>query len=216
MKPVRIVIADDHHLVVQGLKQLLEQDFQVVGTTTKGRAVLGKIQNLKPDVLLLDISMPDISGLQIVRTIQKVLPSLPIIFVTMHQEPPYMTEAFQRGVKGYVLKHNAVSELKTAIKSVLKNRLFLSSHIPRPIREQILARVRGAPIKDLSGNMTDRQQTVLSLLAQGLSNKAVAKKLGVSPSCVAFHKTNIKKTLGLRTLAELTRYAIEQGYAPSG
>ncbi|MCA9469682.1 MAG: response regulator transcription factor [Nitrospira sp.] len=216
MKPIRIVIADDHQLVVHGLQQLLEQDFQVVGTTTNGRAVLHKIKQLKPDVLLLDIAMPNFNGFQVAQSVHHSFPSLPIIFVTMHQEPPYITEAFRVGIKGYVLKHSAVTELKTAIKVVINNRRFLSSHIPRPLREQILAKARGAPIKDLSGKLTARQKIVFTLLAQGLSTQAVAKKLGITSSCVAFHKGNIKKNLGIHSLAELTRYAIEHGYVSSG
>lgn len=216
MKPVRILIADDHQLVLSGIKQLLEQDFQVVGTTTKGRSVMGMVRRLKPDVVLLDVAMPDWGGFRVARALRKHFPALPILFVTMHQEPPFITKAFQMGVKGYVLKHNAVSELKIAIRTVLKNRCHISTHIPRPIREQILVGMQGAPTKDLSGELTARQKTVFCLLAQGLSTKAVSRTLKISPSCVAFHKANIKKTLGFRTMAGWTRYAVEQGYIAGG
>lgn len=209
----RVLLVDDHEIVLQGLQQLLHDDFQVVGTASKGTEVIPLAQDLKPDCVLLDISIGGIDGFDIARELKTCLPQIKLIFVTMHSEPTYVREAFHIGVQGYVLKQSATSELIGAIREVLDNRYYVSPYFPQEVQEKVQLIAEGIPTHDLSGRLTNQQKNVLKLVAKGYSSQDIAKNLGISPSTVAFHKSNIMEALGIHNAADLTKYAIAQGYA---
>jgi DNA-binding NarL/FixJ family response regulator len=210
-KQIKILLADDHALVLQGLKKLLGAEYQVVGEVTDGSVVPQAAVELRPDLILLDISMAHVDGLEAARQVRKIYPRAKIIFVTMNTEPTMIMEAFRVGASGYVLKQSAPSELHTAISTVLRHGWFLSTQIGEDIRENISAQVEGIPTDELSGRLTNRQQSVLRLIASGYTSKQIAKTLGISLRTVAFHRTNIMQALGIRAAADLTKYAVEKG-----
>jgi DNA-binding NarL/FixJ family response regulator len=211
LKPfIRIFMADDHQLVLQGLRTLLKDEFHIIGETHDGSEVVPLSKTLQPDVVLLDISLKPINGFTIAEQLKAQLPQTKIIFVTMHTEPTFVMRAFTIGAAGYVLKHNAASELVEAIHKVLKNGYYLSQKIPGTIRETVMSRIQGIPGQELQGKLTERQREVLGLLAQGLTARQIGHRLNISHSTVAFHTTNIIQALGLRSRAELTKYAMDQ------
>ncbi len=210
VKP-RILLADDHFLALQSLQELLCDDYQVIGAVNDGWEVIQSIKKLKPDLLLLDISMPRLDGLKTAHQVRSLSPGVKMIFVTMHTEPTVIMEAFRVGASGYVLKQSAASELHRAIKAVLNHRWFLASEIPVDLREKIETQIEGIPTDELSGRLTHRQQTVLGLIAQGCTSREISHTLKISLSTVAFHKTNIMKALGIHSPAELTQYAVSNG-----
>lgn len=213
---IRIVTVDDHKLILQGLRSLLGEKFQILGEIHDGNEVVPAVLTLKPDVLLLDISLQQINGFAIAETLKQRLPFMKIVFVTMHTEPTFVMKAFTVGAAGYVLKHNAASELVEAINTVFKNGHYLSGKIPQEIRETVLQLIEGIPCQSLQGNLTGRQKEVLGFLAQGLTAKDIGKRLGISHSTVTFHTRNIMQNLGLKTRAELTRYALDQHLLEGG
>ncbi len=204
-------MADDHTLALQGLRELLKNDYQIVGEVHDGSEVVPAARQLHPDIVLLDISMSRVNGFEAAAQIKTTLPGVRIIFVTMHTEPTIIMEAFQVGASGYVLKHSAASELIYAIQTVLRHEWFLSSQIGGDIREKLSIQIEGMPSDELSGRLTKRQEAVLQLIAQGQSSKHIAQRLNISLSTVAFHKTSIMQALGLKTSAELTKYAVRKG-----
>ena len=207
---IRLVIVDDHKLVLQGLRALLEDEFKILGEVHDGSQVVSTLMTLKPEVLLLDISLQPINGFVIAETLKQRLPLIKIVFVTMHTEPTFVMKAFKVGAAGYVLKHNAASELVEAINTVVKNGYYLSQKIPQQVRETVWQLLEGIPCESLKGKLTQRQREVLGFLARGLTAKEIGTRLGISHSTVAFHTTNIMQSLGLKTRAELTKYAMDQ------
>lgn len=211
MKQARVLLADDHVLVLEGFQRLLDEDFSVVGTAENGQELLDKAQAVRPDVILLDISMPKMNGLDAAQQLKKLLPAVKIVFVTMLSEPTYVTEAFRLGASGFVLKQSAASELVTAVEQVLQNRRFISSHVAPEVRESVLLHPQGAPREGFSGRLTSRQREVLEFLAKGHTTKEIARRLAISAKTVEFHKSKIMHELGIHTPAELTKYAVAHG-----
>jgi DNA-binding NarL/FixJ family response regulator len=207
---IRILMADDHKLVLQGIRSLLEEEFRIVGETQDGREAVILSKKFQPEVVLLDISLKPINGFKIAEEIKKRLPHIKVVFVTMHTEPTFVMRAFKIGAAGYVLKHNAASELVEAIHTVVKNGYYLSQKIPNNVREIVMARKEGIPGQELQGKLTERQKEVLKLVARGLTARKIGMQLNISPSTVAFHTANIIQTLGLKRRAELTKYAMDQ------
>jgi DNA-binding NarL/FixJ family response regulator len=207
---IRILMVDDHQLVLQGIRSLLEEEFKIIGEIHDGTKVVHAAQELQPDVVLLDISLKSINGFVIAEELKKRLPCIKIVFVTMHTEPTFVMRAFKIGAMGYVLKHNAASELVDAINSVVKNNYYLSGKIPENIRDTVLSHIQGIPCQELQGNLTKRQKDVLRLLVQGLTARQIGKQLDISHSTVAFHTNNIIQALGLSRRAELAKYALDQ------
>jgi DNA-binding NarL/FixJ family response regulator len=206
----RILIADDHKLVVEGLQRLLESDFEVVGTVDNGRALLSAAERLKPDVILVDVSMPLLNGIDACARLCALVPSSRVIFLTMHADPSYAAEAFRAGAAGYVLKASATSELVQAIQSVLRGQRYLARALPA----SILTGPR-LPGEARPGHLTPRQREVLQLIAEGRSAKQIAALLGISVKTVEFHKARLMDQLDLRSTAELTRYAVQHGLVAS-
>ena len=201
----RLLIADDHTLVAEALKGLLEPEFQVVGIVNNGRDLLQVAQDLKPNVVILDIAMPQLNGLDAGEQLKRLMPSCKLVYLTMNMAPDVAAEAFRRGASGYVVKSSAAEELVTAIRRALRSESYLSPLITRDTVEFLLR--SGQTIKEK--RLTPRQSEILQLLAEGLSMKEIANVLNLKPGTVAFHKYNLMQTLGLKTNAGLLQYAIK-------
>jgi len=203
----RILLADDHRIVVDGLRQLLEPDFDVVGSVADGRTLVKKARKLDPDVIIADISMPLLNGIEAVRQIKEILPGTRIIFLTMHPDVIYAARAFEAGANGYVLKHSASDELVAAIKSVLRGQTYVSPMIAG----ELMDGYRRASIKldALELEFTPRQREVLQLVVEGKSAAEIADMLCISPRTVEYHKYKMMEKLNLKSSADLIRYAVK-------
>lgn len=213
-KRARLFLVDDHILVLESCKKLLEPHHDIVGEAHSTCDITCQIRAVKPDILLMDITMPAQNGYEAARMLLPSFPSLKIIFVSMHLEPTFIMEAFRAGGKGYVPKQTAGSELLTAIQRVLQNQPYLSPLIPEAVQHTILSQMEGMPGTELSGKLTPRQKEILKLVAQGFSAKDIANLLTISQSTVAFHKSQIVQALGLHSKADLTKYAVQLGLSP--
>lgn len=209
----RILLADDHLLVMEGLRKLLEAEHDLVGTVEDGIALVDMAKELEPDVILLDISMPMLNGIEAARKIKKLLPECKLIFVTMHGDSTYVIEAFRAGASGYLLKRSAASELSQAIRAVLNGQQYLSPLVTKDVLNPLLEPSQDVPLR--LGTLTARQREVLQLVAEGRSAKEIANILKISVKTVEFHKSQIMEHVGLRTTAELTKYAISHGIVSS-
>ncbi|HNP59360.1 MAG TPA: response regulator transcription factor [Nitrospirales bacterium] len=214
LKRARLFLVDDHILVLESCKKLLEPHHDIVGEAHDASDLVSQIRRAKPDILLMDISMPDQNGYEAARVIKIACPSVKIIFVSMHLEPTFIMEAFRAGGEGYVPKQTAGSELLSAIQQVQEKQRYLSPLIPEEVQYAVLAQMDGMPGTELSGKLTPRQQEVLKLVAQGFSAKDIANVLTISQSTVAFHKMQIVQALGLHSKADLTKYAVKLGISP--
>ena len=206
MRP-RLLIADDHTLLLEGIRLMLEPEFELVGSVEDGQSLLVAAKTLKPDIILLDISMPALNGLDAARRIRQFLPSAKLIFLTMHADSDYVTAAFQAGAMGYLLKRAAATELKTAIREVLKGHHYISPLVTRNAIELLISSAK--PGRKPSDRLTPRQREVLQLVAEGRSRKEIASILNITVKTVEFHKARLARELNLHTVADFTRYAIE-------
>ena len=211
MKRPRVLMADDHSLILAGLRKLVEADCEVVGAVEDGRALVEAAQKLRPDLILLDISMPLLNGLEAARQLRCLVPESKLIFLTMHASPTYATEAFQAGASGYLLKRSAASELGLAIASVLQGQHYLTPLLTKEVLDSVLNPSTGERGNPVSGALTARQREVLQLVAEGHGTKEIATILSVSVKTVEFHKSRIMQHLDLHTTADLTKYAITHG-----
>ena len=202
----RLLIADDHTLLAEACKNLLEPEFEVVGIVDNGRELLRMALELKPEVVVLDIAMPQLNGLDAGDQIKRLLPATKLVYLTVNMSPEVAAEAFRRGASGYVVKTSPAAELITAIRRALKSESYLSSIITKET-VSFLLRSRQSYIGEK--RITSRQSEILQLLAEGMSMKEIAGVLNVKPGTVAFHKYRIMETLGLKTNAELIQYALK-------
>jgi DNA-binding NarL/FixJ family response regulator len=210
MKP-RVVLADDHVLMVEGLRSLLAGHVEFVGSAADGRTLVETAIRLKPDIVILDISMPEMNGIEAARLLRKELPGARLIFLTMHADPLYLSEALRLGVSAYVLKHSASMELLKAIEVVKRGETYITPLL----REAGVGsrRLKGEPLA--GADLTSRQREVLQLVAEGKSAKEIAAQLQVSLKTAQFHKSNVMRRLGLHSTAELVKYAVRHGMTPS-
>jgi len=206
MNPIRIVLADDHCLFLEALKKFLEPQFQVVATFNNGYALLKAAPALKPDVIILDIGMPLMNGLNASRRLKKLLPDTKLIHLTMSMDREVAAEAFRSGTSGYVVKSSAGTELVEAIREVLKNKTYITPLITDGSAGSFVQNIERKHNPD---KLTLRQKEVLQLLVEGRSMKEVAFMLNVSPRTVAFHKYAMMENLRLKTSAELIRCAVK-------
>jgi DNA-binding NarL/FixJ family response regulator len=202
----RLLIADDHTLLAEACKNLLEPEFEVVGIVDNGRALLRMACELKPEVVVLDIAMPQLNGLDAGDQIKHLLPATKLVYLTVNMSPEVAAEAFRRGASGYVVKTSAAAELIIAIRRALKSESYLS---PLITKETVGFLLRSRQSYVPEKRITRRQSEILQLLAEGMSMKEIAGVLNVKPGTVAFHKYRIMETLGLKTNAELIQYAIK-------
>jgi DNA-binding NarL/FixJ family response regulator len=209
-KRPRVLIADDHKLVAEACAKLLEAEFDVVGTVADGQALLNGVPELRPDIIVLDVGMPLMNGLEAGKRIKKLVRTVRIVYLTMNPDIGIAAEAFRSGgASGYLLKTSAGSELVTAIREVLKGKLYISPLVTNDV-ESFLIETRVSHIGQES--LTERQREVLQLLAEGRSMKEVAYILHLTPRTVAFHKYKIMERLHVRTNAELIQYAIREHF----
>jgi DNA-binding NarL/FixJ family response regulator len=207
MKRARILLADDHTLTLEGIRTVLEPHHEIVGMVTDGRALLDAAERLRPDLVVLDIAMPLLNGIDAAAHLRKDLPEVKLLFVTMHVNPAYLEAALSAGATGYVLKSAASEELLLAIESVLNGRIYVTPSISSEHLERFKDPARAAATLRLSM----REREVLQLIAEGRATKEIASLLAISAKTVEFHRENIKRKLGVHTTADLTRHAIEQG-----
>lgn len=210
MSRPRILLGDDHDLVIEGLRSLLTKDFDVIGVASNGRELVTETERLKPDAVLVDVSMPVLNGMEAARQIKTATPGVKLLFVTQKADREYVQAAFRIGASGYILKQSAVGELIPALREILSGRYYIAPSLRKGIAEELTYR-HGDPSDLFGALLTTRQREVLQLVAEGKSNKEIAGILNVSVKTVDYHKARIMDELGLRTTAELTRYAIEHG-----
>lgn len=209
MKKAKILLADDHRMVAEGLRGLLEPEYELVGIVEDGRAMLEAVEKLKPDVVVADVSMPLLNGIDAVRQMKKKHPKIAVVFLTMHLDVTYAASAFEVGASGYVLKHSAPSELLTAINSALCGRTYITPMLAGELLQ--FHKTRPANEPGVFDRLTSRQREVLQLLVEGRSAKEVAGILQISTRTVEFHKYTIMDNFGLKSTAELVRFAMEHG-----
>jgi DNA-binding NarL/FixJ family response regulator len=209
MNRARVLLADDHPLVLAALRSLVEAECDIVGAVSDGRALVEAASRLKPEVIVLDISLPLLNGIDAARQVKKDQPEVKILFLTMHANLAYLKEALVAGATGYLLKTSARDELLGALRDVIRNRLHVSPGFGEEIVDQFERRPR--TLAGAQSVLTVRQREILQLVAEGRTAKEIAGILNVSVQTVAFHKHQIMEKLGLRTTAELTKYAIQEG-----
>ena len=202
----RVLLADDHRMLAEGLKSLLVEEFELVGIVEDGRALVKSARDLNPDVIVADISMPNLNGIDAMVQLKHDNPHVRVVFLTMHRNPAYARRALQAGAMGFVLKHSAPAELVIAVRAALQGRTFIAPEVAAEV-------FRSAAHKesDPTRALTPRQREILQLLAEGQSAKRIATTLNLSARTVEDHKYRLMETLGIENSAELIHYAIKHG-----
>lgn len=206
MKRPRVLLADDHRMLLDALKRIIEPRCEVVGTANDGRALLEAAAKLQPEIIVLDIAMPQLNGLDAARHIKRTMPKVKLIFMTMNEEPDIVGEAFRAGASGFLLKQAAAFELTVAIEQVLKGRSYVT---PSAAAGQAKISLREPRARERTPEPTPRQREVIQLLAEGHSMKEIASKLKITKRTVAAHKYAVMELLQLKTNADLVQYAIK-------
>jgi DNA-binding NarL/FixJ family response regulator len=205
----RVLLADDHRVVAEGLRSLLEPHFNVAGIVSDGRELVAAAKMLDPDVVVVDVSMPSLNGIDAARQLRTANSRAKVVFLTMHREVTYAARALEAGASGFVLKHSASFELVTAIREALKGGTYITPQIAGDLLH-LLQREKAAQAKG-GGELTPRQREVLQLIAEGRSAKEIAAVLGISPRTAEFHKARIMESLGVQSTAELIQHAMRIG-----
>ena len=205
----RVLLADDHLLVAEALKSLLAPEFDLVGVVEDGRALVEAARTLRPEVIVADITMPHLNGIEALVQLRQSGNQVPVVFLTMHRDVSFARRALDAGASGFVLKHSASAELVSAIRAALEGKTYLTSQLAG----EVLAAMKQGPepAGDALGPLTPRQREVLQLLAEGQSAKQIASRLAISVRTVEFHKFQLMESLGLHTNAELIHFAIKHG-----
>lgn len=208
---IRIVLADDHHLVRAGFRSLLEaeQGFTIVGEASDGLLVEDLVARLEPGVLVLDLGLPGLSGLEVLRRVKRRTPRVRVAILTMHAEDAYVAEALRSGADAYVLKGASASELVRAIRAVVRGERYLSPPLSEQSVAEWLRRTASMPLDPVE-SLTPREREAFHLAAEGLGNPQIAERLGISVRTAETHRANLLRKLGLRNQAELVRYAVER------
>lgn len=202
----RILIADDHSLVADGIAALLRPEFEVVGMASDGRQLLAEAERLKPDLITLDIGMPKLNGLEAAKQVRRLLPRVKLVFITQQVDLRYLRAALSTGASAFVAKQSASSEVLAAVRRALAGRTYIT-----PVLEEAFSALTPAQTKADAPALTSRQREVLQLIAEGHTTKSISDILDISKKTVEFHKDQLMTALGLRTTAELTLYAAAQG-----
>lgn len=212
MSKVRILIADDHGIVRKGLRLQLEQHegFEVVGEATDGREAVKMAEELKPDLVIVDIAMPNLNGIQASAQMVKKNPKLGVVILSMHSDESYITRALSAGARGYLLKETAEVDLERAVEVVAAGKPFFSPAIAKTLLEDYMRQLQQRGLHDTYDLLTDREKEVLQLLAEGKSNKEVATTLELSPNTVETHRTRIMQKLDLHSSADIVLYAVRK------
>lgn len=207
----RILLCDDHALVLEGLTRLLSGEFDVIGTATDGRTLVSEAERLKPDVIVLDIGMPEMNGIEAARRLNHTVPSAKIVFITQQLDPAYVNAAFTAGARAYVAKQSASRELIQAIHYALDQLYYVTPLVGEEAARLAGLNPRHNPSEFFGSTLTPRQREVLQLVAEGKTSKEISVILRISPKTVEFHRNSLMDELGVRTTAELTRYAVSRG-----
>jgi two-component system response regulator NreC len=215
MNAIRIVLADDHHVVREGLRALLETepDFSIVGEAADGLAAVDLVERLKPDVLVADLMMPSLSGLEVARQVALRSPTTRVVILSMYANEPYVLEALRNGAAGYVLKDSTGADLVQAVRQVLTGDRYLSPPLSARAIEAYVQKAEAGSL-DIYEMLTTREREILHLAAQGCSNAEVATRMSISPRTAETHRANMMRKLGLRTQIDLVRYALRRGILP--
>jgi DNA-binding NarL/FixJ family response regulator len=204
----RVLLADDHLMVAEALKSLLAPEFDLVGVVEDGRALVEAAGTLRPDVIVADIGMPHLNGIDALVQLRQRGDRVPVVFLTMHRDASFARRALDAGASGFVLKHSAPAELVSAIRAALEGKTYLTPQLAG----EVLESMKHVPqAGDTLGSLTPRQREVLQLAAEGQSAKQIASTLGISPRTVEFHKYQAMEALGLHTSADLIHFAIRNG-----
>jgi len=208
----RVLLGDDHALILDGLRGALQQQYEVVGLAKDGRALVQAAEKLKPDVVVLDISMPLLNGFEAAKQIKKDRPGTKLVFLSQHLDPAYLKNALRIGASGYVLKSGATDELQAAISSALQGKTYITP----AFGQDVIARLwnRSGGLSDESEDLTDRQREILQLIVEGRANKEIADIIHVSVKTVEFHRARIMAKVGAKTVAELAKMAVQRGLIP--
>lgn len=212
MKRPRIVLADDHSIFLDGLCRLLEPEFEVVAKVNDGRKLIAAVSRLRPDVAIVDVSMPSLNGIDSLRKMNKSRPRTKFIMLTMHADAAFALEAFAAGASAYVVKAADCDELLKAMREALKGRVYIT---PRIAKDVLFAKRRDGLLADQPSTLTPRQREVLQLVAEGYTAKEIAGVLGVSLSTVEFHKAALMRRLDINSTAGLVKFAMVHGLAGS-
>lgn len=207
----RVMLADDHRLLREAFARLLEPECEVVGAVADGRALLAAAPDLRPDVVVLDVAMPLLNGLDAARQLNWVMPQVKVIFLTMSEDPEVAAEAFRVGASGFLLKNSAASELVQAVQEVCRGRSYVTPLATQGLVETFLRRPEPS---GKSAELSPRQREVLQLLAEGHTMKEIARVLKIMPRTVAFHKYSMMEQLGITSSAELVQFAVRQHIVP--
>jgi len=213
---IRVLLAEDHTIVRKGLRALLESeaDIEVIGEAENGREAVAKVQQLLPDVVLMDITMPALNGLEATRQIKKRFPGVKVLILTMHADEEYVFQILRAGASGYVVKKAAPTELVLAIEAIYRGDSFLSPSISRKVIEEYIRQAEGVA-KNSYDKLTNREREVLQLIAEGHSTPEIAELLHISPKTVRAHRAHLMDKLNIHSTAGLTRYAIRKGVISS-
>jgi two-component system response regulator NreC len=215
MSKARVLLVEDHVVVRQGLKALFadEPDVEIVGEADDGRAALRYVSELQPDVVLIDISMPGMNGIEATRQIRQNYPDVKVVILSMHSNEEYVFQVLRVGASGYVLKQSDSSEVLTAIRAALAGGSFLSPPISRAVIDDYVRRAEARGQGNDLDLLTPREREVLQLLAEGLSNREIAEQLSISVKTVETHRSNMMSKLGVSSKTELVKYALRKGWA---
>jgi DNA-binding NarL/FixJ family response regulator len=208
MTPPTVFIADEHRVLVEGLRRLLEPEFRVVGSSDGGRELVEQVAGCRPDVVLIDISMPQLNGIDAVGLLRKRGCRSKLVMLTMHADAEFVSEALRAGANGYLLKLCDPEEILTGLREVLLGRRYVAAQLAEGMFEAHAGRLQDT-LPEV--RLTEREREVLQLLAEGMRVKEAAAVLNVSPRTIEFHRYNMAKKLGVKTVAELTRYAVKRG-----
>lgn len=206
----RVLLGDDHALILDGIRAALQPHYDVVGQAQDGKALVEAAEKLKPDLVILDIGMPVLNGFESAKQIKEALPATKLIFLSQHLNPAYLKHALKLGASGYVLKSGATEELQQAINAALRGKTFITSAFGED--EIANLRNRSGELSGTADDLTERQREILQLIIRGKVNKEIADILHVSVKTVEFHRARLMTKLGVKTVAELTKVAIQQGF----
>jgi two-component system, NarL family, response regulator NreC len=210
---IHILLADDHTILRAGLKMMLnaQPDMEVVGEAQDGRQAVHEAQRLHPDIILMDITMPDMNGIEATRQVKKQLPDVKVLILTMHENEEYVFQALRAGASGYMLKEAAHTDLINALHVIQSGNFYLSPTAQSVMVGDYLQRVRAGEEKDSYSSLTEREREILKLVAEGFTNNQIAERLVISPKTVDTHRTHIMDKLNLHSRAELVKYAMRRG-----
>jgi DNA-binding NarL/FixJ family response regulator len=212
-KPIRILLADDHTIVRQGLARLLEEqpDLEIVGEATNGKAVIEKTLELEPDIIIMDIAMPLLNGIEAAKKVRKILPDCKILILSMYSHEHYIHQLLETGISGYLLKDSSGKDIIKAIRAAMKNEMIMSPSISKKVEDAYLSPQKKHTREKRYESLSNREREVFQLIAEGFSTKQITEILCISVSTVKSHRANIMEKLGLTSPVQLGRFAIKLG-----